>query len=58
MWRILPPENKATSAGRVKGPKELVWLPGSQIDFYDQPAQVDPAVAAVTGWFTRTLSAN
>lgn len=40
---------------RVKGPKELVWLPGSQIDFYDQPAQVDPALAAVTGWFARTL---
>lgn len=40
---------------RLKGPKELVWLPGSQIDFYDQPAQVDPALAAVTGWFARTL---
>src|SRR4029453_7666832 len=49
------PDHVRQVHGRVTGPKELVWLPGSQIDFYDQPAQVDPAVAAVAGWFTRTL---
>ena len=27
---------------QVKGPSELCWLEGNQIDFYDQPAHVDP----------------
>jgi uncharacterized protein len=49
------PDHVRQVHARVKGPKELVWLPGSQIDFYDQPAQVDPAVAAITGWLARTL---
>ena len=40
---------------QVKGPKELVWASGEQIDFYDQPAQVDVAVGAVKRWFAETL---
>ena len=39
----------------VKGRKELVWAEGSQIDFYDQPAQVAAAMAAATRWFEETL---
>jgi fermentation-respiration switch protein FrsA (DUF1100 family) len=49
------PDHVRQVHAQVKGEKELVWLPGGQIDFYDQPAQVDPAMAAVTGWFARTL---
>ena len=41
----------------LTGPKELVWARGNQIDFYDQPEQVDAAVQAATGWFDRTLRA-
>jgi fermentation-respiration switch protein FrsA (DUF1100 family) len=42
---------------RVQGPKELVWGEGTQIDFYDQPAQVDLAIASATRWFATTLRA-
>jgi fermentation-respiration switch protein FrsA (DUF1100 family) len=41
----------------LRGPKELVWSEGSQIDFYDQPKQVDTAVSAATKWFAETLPA-
>jgi uncharacterized protein len=41
----------------VRGPKHLVWEDGSQIDFYDQPRQVDAAINAVTNWFAQTLGA-
>ena len=40
---------------QVTGPKELVWTEGNQIDFYDQPAQVDTATRAALDWFNRTL---
>lgn len=40
---------------RIKGPKELVWASGSQIDFYDQPEQVGTALEAVLRWFNRTM---
>ena len=39
----------------LPGPKHIDWLPGTQLDFYDQPAQVDPAVAAVVEHFRHTL---
>ncbi len=42
---------------RVRGPKHLVWEEGSQIDFYDQPRQVDAAINAVKSWFAQTLGA-
>jgi uncharacterized protein len=49
------PDHVRRVHARVKGPKELVWSEGTQIDFYDQPRQVDGAVQAVTRWFARTL---
>ena len=51
---VFPDHVKAIHA-RLKGPKELVWAAGGQIDFYDQPAQVDAALAAIAGWFEHTL---
>ena len=51
------PEHVRQVHARVQGPKELVWLSGSQIDFYDQPAQVNASVDAVSRWFDRTLNA-
>ena len=41
----------------LDAPKELVWSEGNQIDFYDQPKQVDTAVSAATKWFAQTLRA-
>jgi fermentation-respiration switch protein FrsA (DUF1100 family) len=49
------PDHVRQVHARVTGPKSLVWASGSQIDFYDQPAQVDAAMAAITGWFGQTL---
>jgi hypothetical protein len=40
---------------RLKGPKELVWTNGNQVDFYDQPDLVNKAMASVGPWFDRTL---
>lgn len=42
---------------QLNGPKEIRWVDGNQIDFYDQPAQVDAAVNAASAWFSRTLQA-
>ena len=49
------PDHARQVHARLNGPKELVWSEGNQIDFYDQPAQVDMAVDAVAAWFARTL---
>jgi fermentation-respiration switch protein FrsA (DUF1100 family) len=49
------PEHVKRMYAAVGGPKELVWGEGSQIDFYDQPPNVDFAVNAVRDWFERTL---
>ena len=51
------PEHVRQVHAQLSGPKELAWTTGNQIDFYDQPAQVDTAVHAATGWFDRTLRA-
>jgi uncharacterized protein len=51
---VFPDHVKQVHAN-VKGPKELVWATGNQIDFYDQPEQVNAAMKAIDGWFTRTL---
>jgi hypothetical protein len=40
---------------RLKGPKELVWSTGAQVDFYDRPDHVERALAAVGPWFSNTL---
>jgi fermentation-respiration switch protein FrsA (DUF1100 family) len=50
------PEHVRRVHARVSGPKALAWAEGSQIDFYDQPAQVTAALAAITPWFDRTLT--
>jgi fermentation-respiration switch protein FrsA (DUF1100 family) len=49
------PQHVREVHARLKGPKELVWVRGEQIDFYDQPEQVDAAVRTVTRWFSQTL---
>lgn len=50
------PDNVKQVYARVQGPKEIVWTSGAQIDFYDQPEQVDHALAAIRWWFDRTLA--
>jgi hypothetical protein len=54
---VLPENAKAVYAG-LRGPKRLEWIDGSQIDFYDQPAQVTSAVAIVDSHFQATLTAD
>ena len=49
------PGNVRTVSQELLGPVQLVWAEGSQIDFYDQPAQVGPAVEAADAHFRRTL---
>jgi fermentation-respiration switch protein FrsA (DUF1100 family) len=49
------PDHVRQVHARVKGPKELVWSSGGQIEFYDQPPQVNVALDAITRWFGRTL---
>ena len=51
---VFPDHVKQVHAN-VKGPKELVWVTGNQIDFYDQPEQVNAAMEAIDSWFKRTL---
>jgi hypothetical protein len=41
------PDNLRSVHADVRGPKRLAWLTGGQTDFYDQPAQVEQAIAAV-----------
>ena len=49
------PGNAKLVQQRVSGPSELVWADGTQIDFYDQPAQVALSVDAADRHFRRTL---
>jgi fermentation-respiration switch protein FrsA (DUF1100 family) len=39
----------------VRGAKELVWSEGNQIDFYDQPRQVEVATDAALHWFRESM---
>ncbi len=39
----------------LSGRKDLCWIDGGQLDFYDRPSQVDQAVRAMTEHFTTTL---
>jgi uncharacterized protein len=52
------PDNVKSVHDRLAGPTELVWAEGTQIDFYDQPAQVSLAVDAADRHFARTLTAG
>ena len=51
---VFPDHVKQVHAS-VKGPTEMIWTTGNQIDFYDQPQQVNAAVEAIDAWFKRTL---
>jgi hypothetical protein len=49
------PENARAVYAALGGPKQLEWLEGSQIDFYDQEAQVTKSIAIAAPHFRATL---
>jgi fermentation-respiration switch protein FrsA (DUF1100 family) len=49
------PAGAEAFAEQLAGPAELIWTDGSQLDFYDQPAQVDFAVTRLAEHFDATL---
>jgi hypothetical protein len=49
------PDHIRALAKRLAGPVEVAWGEGAQIDFYDQPAQVEFAVSAVDAHFRSVL---
>lgn len=49
------PEHIQDLRKRLAGPVEMAWGEGAQTDFYDQPAQVEFAVAAVDAFLRETL---
>ncbi len=49
------PEGTEAFAADLAGTCRLTWYEGQQLDFYDQPAQVDFAVSAMADHFTETL---
>jgi uncharacterized protein len=50
------PDNAKAVYGAWAGKKRLEWTDGEQTDFYDRPAQVDQAIAAIDGWFRAHLT--
>jgi dienelactone hydrolase len=51
------PENIEALRRRLRGPVEVAWGAGTQVDFYDRPEQVDFAVDAIDAHFAATLEA-
>jgi dienelactone hydrolase len=51
------PENVEALRRRLRGPVEVAWGAGTQIDFYDRPEQVAFAVDAIDAHFAATLEA-
>ena len=49
------PDNIKKVVERLKGEKKLIWSEGTQTDFYDQPEQVESAIAAADQHFKRLL---
>ena len=49
------PDNIERLRRSMRGPVEVAWGDGGQIDFYDQPAQVAFAVEALDAHFAKTL---
>jgi uncharacterized protein len=49
------PEHARAVHAALKGPKQLEWAEGNQIDFYDQEAQVSRSVAIAAAHFKATL---
>ena len=54
---VFPEHAKAVHAA-LRGPKQLEWTAGSQIDFYDQETQVTRAVALTVPHFQATLGVD
>jgi fermentation-respiration switch protein FrsA (DUF1100 family) len=48
------PDNARLVFEQFAGPKELKWLEGEQIEFYDEPHHVKQAVAAIDAWFEKS----
>jgi hypothetical protein len=49
------PDNARRVYDQWNGPKRLDWGAGDQIDFYDQPDEVDRSVRAIDDWFRMHL---
>ena len=49
------PDNIRRLRRELRGPVEVAWGAGAQIDFYDQPGQVRFAVDAVGAHFSATI---
>ncbi|WP_129666989.1 alpha/beta hydrolase [Phytoactinopolyspora endophytica] len=50
------PDNIEQVRRGLRGPADVAWGEGGQIDFYDQPAQVEFAVEALDAHFSKTLT--
>lgn len=49
------PDNARRFEAALAGPSEILWREGTQLDFYSEPAQVDPAVKAAAKQFGSSL---
>lgn len=49
------PDNARAVYARLRGPRDLVWSQGNQVDFYDLPDHVDRAMAALQPWLEQQL---
>ena len=54
-YRCVFPEHAKAVHGALRGPKQIEWTAGSQIDFYDQQSHVTNAVALAASHFRNTL---
>jgi hypothetical protein len=52
------PDNARHVYEQWKGPKRLEWVDGDQIDFYDQPEQVDRSIGVIDSWFRMHLTGS
>lgn len=50
------PDNVRRFAEKLAGPRRVLWREGSQLDFYHEPAQVEPAVETAADHFRQTLA--
>ncbi len=49
------PDNARRFGEALAGPSEILWRAGTQLDFYSEPAQVDPAVDSAAAHFRQLL---
>ncbi len=52
------PEHAKAVYAALRGPKQIEWTAGNQIDFYDQEIQVTRAVALMAPHFQATLGVD